>query len=182
MLRVRAVWPERGITLGPQRLQRLQAELARVTSTGTDLLPLAQALGDTVPTMIVRPDEVMTPAARPAGSGPVTWHFKADKVRDDHGNHLVNIQLTFDAEFPEGEAGQAARDFLPNAPEDLGIFGQVPVTNMARARLRPEMSIAAGLLVMGLAFADGRARACRRSRGRRRPGTRRGTSRARRRR
>ena len=40
---------------------------------------------------------------------------RGDKVRDDDGNHLVNIQLTFDAEFPEGEAGQAARDFLPNA-------------------------------------------------------------------
>lgn len=40
---------------------------------------------------------------------------RADKVRDENGNHLVNIQLTFDTEFPEGEAGQAARDFLPNA-------------------------------------------------------------------
>ena len=40
---------------------------------------------------------------------------RADKVRDDDGNHLVNIQLTFDAEFPEGEAGQSARDFLPKA-------------------------------------------------------------------
>jgi uncharacterized OsmC-like protein len=40
---------------------------------------------------------------------------RADKVRDDDGNHLVNIQLTFDAEFPEGDGGQAARDFLPNA-------------------------------------------------------------------
>jgi uncharacterized OsmC-like protein len=40
---------------------------------------------------------------------------RADKVRDDDGNHLVNIQLTFDAEFPEGEGGQAARDFLPSA-------------------------------------------------------------------
>jgi uncharacterized OsmC-like protein len=40
---------------------------------------------------------------------------RADQVRDGDGNHLVNIQITFDAEFPEGEAGQAARDFLPAA-------------------------------------------------------------------
>lgn len=40
---------------------------------------------------------------------------RGDKVRDDGGNHLVNLQLTFDAEFPEGEAGQSARDFLPTA-------------------------------------------------------------------
>lgn len=35
----------------------------------------------------------------------------------------------------------------------VGIFGQAPVTNMACARMRPAMSIALGLLVMGLAFA-----------------------------
>jgi len=40
---------------------------------------------------------------------------RGDKVRDDDGNHLVNIQLTFDAKFPEGEAGDSARDFLPTA-------------------------------------------------------------------
>ena len=40
---------------------------------------------------------------------------RADKIRDDDGNHLVNIQVTFDAEFPEGAEGQAARDFLPTA-------------------------------------------------------------------
>ena len=34
----------------------------------------------------------------------------------------------------------------------VGIFGQVPVTKLARARLRPSTSIALGLLVMGLAF------------------------------
>jgi uncharacterized OsmC-like protein len=40
---------------------------------------------------------------------------RADKVRDDGGNHLVNIQITFDAEFPESDDGQTARDFLPKA-------------------------------------------------------------------
>lgn len=40
---------------------------------------------------------------------------RGDKVRDDQGNHLVNLQVSFDARFPEGEAGDAARDFLPDA-------------------------------------------------------------------
>src|SRR4026209_957495 len=40
---------------------------------------------------------------------------RADKARDDNGTHLVNIQIPFDAEFPEGDAGQSARDFLPKA-------------------------------------------------------------------
>ena len=40
---------------------------------------------------------------------------RGDKVRDDHGNHLVNLQITFDAQFPGGAAGDSARDFLPTA-------------------------------------------------------------------
>jgi putative redox protein len=40
---------------------------------------------------------------------------RGDKVRDDDGNHLVNLQVTFDAQFPEDEDGDAARDFLPKA-------------------------------------------------------------------
>lgn len=32
-----------------------------------------------------------------------------DKVRDGGGNHLVNLRVSFDLTFPEGEAGDAAR-------------------------------------------------------------------------
>ena len=38
-----------------------------------------------------------------------------DKVRDDRGNRLVNLRLSFDIAFPEGEAGDAARAVLPRA-------------------------------------------------------------------
>jgi putative redox protein len=37
----------------------------------------------------------------------------AEKVRDGGGNVLRNIRLTFDVTFPEGEAGDAAREILP---------------------------------------------------------------------
>ncbi len=40
-----------------------------------------------------------------------------DKVRDESGNHLVNLSVTFDIHFPEGEAGDAARAVLPRALE-----------------------------------------------------------------
>jgi len=36
-------------------------------------------------------------------------------VRDDEGNHLSDIALTFRIRFPEGEAGDAARERLPGA-------------------------------------------------------------------
>lgn len=40
---------------------------------------------------------------------------EADKVRDDVGNVLQDIQLTFRVAFPAGEAGDRARDVLPRA-------------------------------------------------------------------
>jgi len=40
-----------------------------------------------------------------------------DKVRDDQGNHLVNLTVTFDVTFPAGESGDAARGVLPRSLE-----------------------------------------------------------------
>lgn len=39
----------------------------------------------------------------------------AEKVRDDAGNHLANIVVTFRVRFPDGEQGDAARAILPDA-------------------------------------------------------------------
>jgi uncharacterized OsmC-like protein len=38
----------------------------------------------------------------------------ADKVRDEQGNHLTGIEVTFRVTFPAGEAGDAARAVLPD--------------------------------------------------------------------
>jgi uncharacterized OsmC-like protein len=40
---------------------------------------------------------------------------RAEKVRTDDGNQLVNIEVRFEVEFPEGEGGNAAREVLPAA-------------------------------------------------------------------
>ncbi len=64
-----------------------------VQATGTLLNPLqvftptqrqrlAKALTSETPQFIVRPEEVMQPSARPAGTAPITWRFHADSVRD----------------------------------------------------------------------------------------------------
>ncbi len=37
------------------------------------------------------------------------------KVRDDQGNHMTNLSLTFDIMFPDGPQGDAAREALPRA-------------------------------------------------------------------
>lgn len=39
----------------------------------------------------------------------------AQKVRDQLGNHLTDIAVTFHVAFPEGAGGDAARELLPGA-------------------------------------------------------------------
>jgi len=42
-------------------------------------------------------------------------HSEGDKVRDDNGNHMTNLKITFSVEFPAGEEGDAAREVLDRA-------------------------------------------------------------------
>jgi putative redox protein len=39
----------------------------------------------------------------------------ADKIRDEAGNHLENIEITYRLRFPAGDAGDQARAILPEA-------------------------------------------------------------------
>jgi putative redox protein len=45
----------------------------------------------------------------------LTFTTSAEKVRDDDGNHLTGIEIVIRAEFPASEAGDAAREILPDA-------------------------------------------------------------------
>lgn len=44
-----------------------------------------------------------------------TVTVEADKARDENGNHLTNVAMTFALTFPAGPAGDAAREVLPEA-------------------------------------------------------------------
>lgn len=44
-----------------------------------------------------------------------TMRVDAEKIRDEGGNRLRDIEVTFRVRFPEGEAGDAARAILPRA-------------------------------------------------------------------
>jgi putative redox protein len=50
---------------------------------------------------------------------PVSFDVRAqgDKIRDDNGNHMVNLKVTFDVVFPDGEEGDAARGVLQRSIE-----------------------------------------------------------------
>jgi hypothetical protein len=50
--------------------------------TATQRERLARAMASDAPVFIISKDEVMQPSTRPAGAGPLTWRFKAEKVRD----------------------------------------------------------------------------------------------------
>ena len=50
--------------------------------TATERSRLATAIGGDSSIFIISPAEINTPAVRPAGTAPITWRFKADKVRD----------------------------------------------------------------------------------------------------
>jgi uncharacterized OsmC-like protein len=47
----------------------------------------------------------------------VTFDLTAEghKVRDEQGNHLVGLKVTFEVAFPEGEDGDRAREALPRS-------------------------------------------------------------------
>ncbi|HEV7194772.1 MAG TPA: OsmC family protein, partial [Pedococcus sp.] len=38
-----------------------------------------------------------------------------EKLKDGQGNHMGDLQVTFSVTFPEGEAGDRAREMLPKA-------------------------------------------------------------------
>ena len=44
-----------------------------------------------------------------------TVSASGEKVRDENGNHMGPITVTVSVDFPEGEAGDRARDRLPEA-------------------------------------------------------------------
>ena len=44
-------------------------------------------------------------------------HAEGTKVRDDDGNHLTGLRISFDVAFPDGPEGDAARDRVQGAME-----------------------------------------------------------------
>jgi putative redox protein len=44
-------------------------------------------------------------------------HAEGRKVRDEHGNHLTGLRVSFDVAFPEGPDGDAARERVQAAVE-----------------------------------------------------------------
>ncbi|GAA2481019.1 OsmC family protein [Terrabacter carboxydivorans] len=80
-------------------------------SSGTDeLSPVELLLAGIAGCTAVDVDTVTTRRAEPEQ---FEIEVTADKVKDEHGNHLQDIEVRFRVRFPGGEAGDAAREMLP---------------------------------------------------------------------
>ncbi|GAA2741185.1 hypothetical protein GCM10009868_06370 [Terrabacter aerolatus] len=80
-------------------------------SSGTDeLSPVELLLAGIAGCTAVDVDTVTTRRAEPEQ---FEIEVTADKVKDEHGNHLQDIEVRFRVRFPDGDAGDAAREMLP---------------------------------------------------------------------
>ncbi|MGO4600551.1 OsmC family protein [Terrabacter sp. 2YAF2] len=80
-------------------------------SSGTDeLSPVELLLAGIAGCTAVDVDTVTTRRAEPEQ---FEIEVTADKVKDEHGNHLQDIEVRFRVRFPEGDGGDAAREMLP---------------------------------------------------------------------
>lgn len=81
------------------------------TSSGTDeLSPVELLMGAIAACTAVDVDTVTTRRTEPDDFQVVVT---ADKVKDENGNHLENIAVSFQLRFPEGPEGDKAREMLP---------------------------------------------------------------------
>ncbi len=105
----------RRVTLTRDELGRYTVRNERggsiTTSSGTDeLSPVELLLAGIAGCTAVDVDAV---TARRAEPDSFEIEVTAEKVKDEQGNHLKDIEVTFRVRFPEGDGGDAARAILP---------------------------------------------------------------------
>ncbi len=109
----------RRVTLTRDGLGRYTASNDRggsiTTSSGTDeLSPVELLLAGIAACTAIDVDTVTSRRSEPESFEIVVT---ADKVKDEHGNHLQDIAVSFRLRFPEGEEGDKAREMLPRMVE-----------------------------------------------------------------
>ncbi len=82
------------------------------TGNGTDFTPTELLLAAIGGCTAIDVDILTTRRAEPES---FEIRVDANKVRDDGGSRLTDIEVTFLISFPGGEAGDAARAILPDA-------------------------------------------------------------------
>ncbi len=107
----RSVTVER-ISLGQYRLTNTRGGSLTLRTDDSDFTAVELLLGAIGGCTLIDVDHLCSRRADPTS---LTVEVTGDKVRDDTGNHMENITVTFTASFPTGERGDAARAVLPEA-------------------------------------------------------------------
>jgi putative redox protein len=105
------------------RLERIQSgrymainerggQISMGTGEGTDFTPVELLLAAMGGCTAADVDALTSRRAEPQAFEVLA---DAEKVRDERGNHLAGLLVTFRISFPEGEAGDRARELLPDA-------------------------------------------------------------------
>jgi len=101
--------------VGPSRFELVNSRGTRIsigTSDGDDFTPVELLLGAIGGCSAIDVDILTTRRSEPTSfSATVTGR----RIRNDDGNQLDDIELTFRVAFPPGAGGDAARDVLPRA-------------------------------------------------------------------
>jgi putative redox protein len=87
-------------------------EITVGTGDGTDFTPVDLLLAAIGTCTAIDVDILTSRRAEPES---FEVGVEANKARDDGGNHLTDIMVTFRLSFPAGEGGDAARALLPDA-------------------------------------------------------------------
>jgi uncharacterized OsmC-like protein len=101
--------------VGPNRFEIVNSRghrLAVGMTDGDDFSPVELLLGAIGGCSAIDVDILTSRRSEPTS---FTAEVTAVKIRDESGNQLDDIQLTFRVAFPEGSAGDAAREVLPKA-------------------------------------------------------------------
>ena len=101
--------------VGPSRFELVNSRGTRIsigTSDGDDFTPVELLLGAIGGCSAIDVDILTTRRSEPTS---FTATVTGRKIRNDDGNQLDDIELTFRVAFPPGDAGDAARDVLPKA-------------------------------------------------------------------
>jgi uncharacterized OsmC-like protein len=101
--------------VAPSRFELVNSRGTRIsigTSDGDDFTPVELLLGAIGGCAAIDVDIITSRRAEPTS---FTASVSGRKIRNEDGNQLDDIELTFRVAFPHGDAGDAARDVLPRA-------------------------------------------------------------------
>lgn len=101
--------------VGPTHFEIVNSRGGRLPvgmEAGTDFTPIELLLGAIGTCSAIDVDILTSRRAEPSS---FTAEVSASKMRNECGNQLDDVELTFRVTFPEGEAGDAARAVLPKA-------------------------------------------------------------------